>query len=1219
MPMKSPEQPSQNRQIRVFISSTFRDMQRERELLVKRVFPELRRICTQRFVTFTEVDLRWGITEEQAAEGKVLPLCLAEIERSRPYFIGLLGERYGWIPDAMPQAVIDSEVWLKEHIGQRTSVTELEILHGVLNNPKMADHTFFYFRDPTYLNSVPENERGNFVTEDEKSREKLQDLKDRIRRSGLPVLENYANPEILGEAVRKQFITLIDDLYPEAAVPDALTQEARGHEAYARGKLLAYVERPSHTAALDEFVSAASTGNGLVVTGDSGSGKTALLADWVRHWRASHSGEYVFEHYFGATPESASVDGFLRRLLGELKRLANILDEIPSTPEKLREVVPLWLAQAGNRGRIVLVLDALNQTTGDEPDRRLTWLPRFFPPHVRVIASSLAGTSLDVLEERGWAQHHLPLADESKRDRMIEAFFDHYRKTLEPAMRRRIATASGSANPLFLRTVLEELRQFGSFEQLPSEAARYLEAKTPEALFQLVLGRWQQDFHAGSDLVRRTMRYLWAARQGLSETELLEVLGTHNEPLPRQFLTPLFLTMEPHLLQHAGLFVFGHDYLRRAVEEEFVPSEEDRRSAHIALADYFEQQPIGMRIAIELPWQLRRGNSRERLRNHLLVLPLFLHIMEYDQTELMSYWVWLGEERTVGKLYLDAFERWSLDLGETAEVAIMANRVSIFLLNAASYTDVDPLMRRALAIDEKLYGLSHPKILYSLQNLAWLLANTNRLDQAESMFVRAIEIGKDLDAKGDGIQSTILTNYAKTLHALARYEEAVFFSKLALEIDIPVYGEGHWRVAMHLLGLCMSLRELDNCEKAESVGKNALSILEGIYGLDHPEVAIASTELAETLRRMGQLERAEPLIRRALQIDRKIFGNEHPRVAIDLNDLATLLLDYDEQRGESKRSGEAESMLKEALNIDEETFGDSHPYVARDVGNIGALYFFLGRTTDAIQMLDRALRIDESCDGKSHPTVALRLNNYGMGLGKVGRLDKAKELLTRALAIYEATFGTNHSKCAETLSNLALVLNKMKQSQEAEQALRRALQIYKDLFGYAHKYTIATLSILAGWLTEANRLSDLLPELRPLLSIDDNAVASVGVLLAPSLTLLAGELQASRQISEAEKAFRMVIGIMENANKQDSIGFATALDNLGQCLYQSGRLDEAAKLVRRELEVLLRIRTYQQNDIEHINNVLLKYVALLERLGADEESIRKFIDELSRQFGITLS
>ena len=120
--------PPTDRVIRVFISSTFRDMMRERDLLVKRVFPELRHKCAKRFVTFTEVDLRWGITEEQAAEGKVLPLCLAEIERSRPYFIGLLGERYGWVPEAVPDELLESEPWLQEQLQGRKSVTELEKL-----------------------------------------------------------------------------------------------------------------------------------------------------------------------------------------------------------------------------------------------------------------------------------------------------------------------------------------------------------------------------------------------------------------------------------------------------------------------------------------------------------------------------------------------------------------------------------------------------------------------------------------------------------------------------------------------------------------------------------------------------------------------------------------------------------------------------------------------------------------------------------------------------------------------------------------------------------------------------------------------------------------------------------------------------------------------------------------------------------------------------------
>ena len=75
----------------------------------------------------------------------------------RPYFIGLLGERYGWIPESIPQEIIAREPWLKEHVGGRASVTELEVLHGVLNNPDMQHHAFFYFRDPGYVD-VPYGE-----------------------------------------------------------------------------------------------------------------------------------------------------------------------------------------------------------------------------------------------------------------------------------------------------------------------------------------------------------------------------------------------------------------------------------------------------------------------------------------------------------------------------------------------------------------------------------------------------------------------------------------------------------------------------------------------------------------------------------------------------------------------------------------------------------------------------------------------------------------------------------------------------------------------------------------------------------------------------------------------------------------------------------------------------------------------------------------------------
>ena len=179
-----PDQPApdlyeseKQRTIRVFISSTFRDMHAERDELMLFVFPELRKKCRERQVEFVEVDLRWGITEEESKQGRVLPICLEEIKRCKPYFIGLLGERYGWVPDTIPQELIEQEPWLNEHLGKTgKSVTELEILHGVLNNPDMAEHAFFYFRDPAYIKTIPPEKIKDFTAENAEGAEKLRKL-----------------------------------------------------------------------------------------------------------------------------------------------------------------------------------------------------------------------------------------------------------------------------------------------------------------------------------------------------------------------------------------------------------------------------------------------------------------------------------------------------------------------------------------------------------------------------------------------------------------------------------------------------------------------------------------------------------------------------------------------------------------------------------------------------------------------------------------------------------------------------------------------------------------------------------------------------------------------------------------------------------------------------------------------------------------------------------
>lgn len=139
------------REVRVFISSTFRDMMAEREILVKKVFPNLRSRFKERGITITEVDLRWGVLEEEADNGKVIEICLSEIDKSRPYFIGILGERYGWIPDVSEyekhKKIIESFPWVEEDIRNELSITEMEIQYGVLRNPDMIKRSAFFLEN----------------------------------------------------------------------------------------------------------------------------------------------------------------------------------------------------------------------------------------------------------------------------------------------------------------------------------------------------------------------------------------------------------------------------------------------------------------------------------------------------------------------------------------------------------------------------------------------------------------------------------------------------------------------------------------------------------------------------------------------------------------------------------------------------------------------------------------------------------------------------------------------------------------------------------------------------------------------------------------------------------------------------------------------------------------------------------------------------------------
>src|SRR5262249_52909026 len=145
----------------VFISSTFADMQAERDYLRTHVFPELEERLRARRHNLEWGDLRVGVAtasqrDEQVRELYVLKVCLEEVRRCRPFLIVLLGDRYGWVPpaDRIKEAAEEAREGFSAEVAGR-SVTDLEIEFGVLSDPEQQPRSFFYVRQPLPYAQMP--------------------------------------------------------------------------------------------------------------------------------------------------------------------------------------------------------------------------------------------------------------------------------------------------------------------------------------------------------------------------------------------------------------------------------------------------------------------------------------------------------------------------------------------------------------------------------------------------------------------------------------------------------------------------------------------------------------------------------------------------------------------------------------------------------------------------------------------------------------------------------------------------------------------------------------------------------------------------------------------------------------------------------------------------------------------------------------------------------
>ena len=152
----------------------------------------------------------------------------------------------------------------------------------------------------------------------------------------------------------------------------------------------------------------------LLIVGEAGSGKSALLSNWIdrrkkqvhRKGGSSLLNEFIFWHAVGSSRSSMDVNSLMRRMIDELKTRFQLNREMPETQDKLSWELPRFFEMAARRGIIIIVIDGLNRLmTGDDSglgnrieEASLRWLPLEFPPNVRVILSVTSHPNVDLFD-----------------------------------------------------------------------------------------------------------------------------------------------------------------------------------------------------------------------------------------------------------------------------------------------------------------------------------------------------------------------------------------------------------------------------------------------------------------------------------------------------------------------------------------------------------------------------------------------------------------------------------------------------------------------------------------------------------------------------------------------------------------------------------------------------------------------------------------------------
>jgi tetratricopeptide (TPR) repeat protein len=197
-------------------------------------------------------------------------------------------------------------------------------------------------------------------------------------------------------------------------------------------------------------------------------------------------------------------------------------------------------------------------------------------------------------------------------------------------------------------------------------------------------------------------------------------------------------------------------------------------------------------------------------------------------------------------------------------------------------------MRRVLDIQESQLGKQHPKYAFSLKNLATMLFEKGRVDEA----IQSHRVAMEIESRTVGVHHPTyghsLNFFGALLANQKRHSDAISAYHNAGRVFFAANGEsdpGLGLVYVNLSHLYTETRDFDN---AFAYHWKAIVHNETYKGPEHLDTATAHNNAACFYLMVGDGESARSLFEAALDIRLKFLGHEHHGVATLLGNLAMI-------------------------------------------------------------------------------------------------------------------------------------------------------------------------------------------------------------------------------------------------------------------------------------------------------------------------------------------